>query len=143
MYLGASPPLTIALAINELAYHGVKGPRLQATQQLQITSAQDWFSGDTFNAEDSLNQLAALPTLARRLGYGSVRAVGVPGPFVSDACRQAFMHYERQATPIIAELPFIGLCCYASIQSLATDMVDIMRAHPRALLRTYGGWTSI
>ena len=69
------PPLTLPLALNELAYHGVNGPRLQATQQLQITSAQDWFSGGTFNAEDSFNQLAALPTLARQLGYASVRAV--------------------------------------------------------------------
>src|SRR5689334_6726813 len=108
------PPLTIPLALEELSHHGVDGPVLQATQQLQILSAQEWFPGGTFNVEDSLSRLAALPTLACRLGYASVRAVGGRGSFVSEACRQAFMCYERHATPLLAELPFIGLCCYAS-----------------------------
>jgi len=137
------PPLTIPLALHELSYHGLNGPVLQATKQLQIASAQDWFSGDTFNVEGSLSRLSALPPLARQLGYSSVRAVGGPGPFVSETCRQAFMCYERHATPIIAELPFIGLCCYVTTDCLATDMFDIMNAHPRALIRTHTGWTSI
>ena len=119
------------------------GSLLQATQQLQVISAHDWFSGGTFHVEDALTRLAALPFLARQLGYASVRAVGGPGLFMSDAYRQAFMRYERQATSIIAELPFIGLCCYASADCVRTDMFDIMNAHPRALLRTHDGWTTI
>jgi len=137
------PPLTIPLALHELSHHGLNGPMLQATKQLQIMSAYDWFSGGTFDVEGSLSRLAALPTLAYNLGYSSVRAVGGPGQFVSEACRQAFMCYERHATSIIAELPFIGLCCYATIDCLATNMFDIMSAHPRALLRTQTGWASI
>ncbi len=62
---------------------------------------------------------------------------------MSEACRQAFMRYERQATPIIAEPPFIRVCCYVSTKCLAADMFDIMSAHPRALLRTHAGWASI
>ena len=137
------PPLTIQSAIYELSQHGLNGPRLQATKQLQIVLAQDWYSSGSFNVEDSLNRLAALPALARQLGCTSVRATGGPGPLVSDACRQAFMRYERHATRLIAELPLIGLCCYASPECLTTDMFDIMNAHPRALLRTQGGWASI
>jgi len=137
------PPLTISLAFAELSHQGEDGPVRQASQQLQIVSAQDWFSGGTFNVEESLNRLAAFPILARQLGYASVRAVGGPGLFVSEACRQAFMRYEREATRIIAVLPFIGLCCYASTECVGTDLFDIMHAHPRALLRTHTGWTSI
>jgi len=137
------PPLTIPLALDELSHHGLSGPILQATKQLYIMSAHEWVSGGTFNVEDSLSRLAALPTAARQLGYPSVRAVGGPGQFVSEACRQAFMCYERHATPIIAELHFIGLCCYATTDCLTTDMFDIMSAHPQALLRTQAGWVSI
>jgi len=133
-------PITLQSALDELSQHGVNGSLLQATEQLQIVSAQDWFSGGTFSVEDALSRLAALPSLAGRLGYPSIRGVGGPGPFVSDACRQAFMHYERHATPVIAEMPFIGLCCYASTECLETDMFDIMSAHPRALLRAHVGW---
>jgi MEDS: MEthanogen/methylotroph, DcmR Sensory domain len=99
------PSLTIPLALKEL---------LQAKQQLQVLSAQDWFSDGAFDVEDSLTRLAALPFLARQLGYASVRTVGGSGLVLSDTYRQAFLRYERKATPIIAELPFIGLCCYAS-----------------------------
>ncbi len=136
-------PITLQSAFDELSRHDVDGPLLQATEQLQIASAQDWFSGGTFSVDTSLSRLAALPTLAQRLGYVCVRGVGGPGPFVSDACRKVFMRYEREATPIIAEMPFIGLCCYASTECLETDMFDIMSAHPRALLRTHAGWASI
>jgi len=136
------PPVTIPLALNELSHHGIDGPLRQARQQLHIVSAQEWFPDGTFRVEESLNRLAALPSLARHLGYTCVRAVGGPGLFLSEACRQAFMRYERQATALIATLPFIGLCCYPSTTS-ATDLFDIMNAHPRRLLRTVEGWTSI
>jgi hypothetical protein len=53
------------------------------------------------------------------------------------------MRYEHQASTLIAAFPMIALCCYASIQSLDTDMFDIMRAHPRALVQTHAGWASI
>jgi DcmR-like sensory protein len=136
------PPVTIPLALNALSHYGIDGPLLQARQQLHIVSAQEWFSDGTFHVEDSLNRLATLPALARQLEYTCVRAAGGPGLFLSDACRQAFMRYERYVTPLIAALPFIGLCCYPSTTP-ATDMFDIMHAHPRRLLRTVEGWTSI
>lgn len=137
------PPLTITVALDELSYHGLDGPALQATKQLQILSAHDWFSGDAFDVDGSLRQLAALPAMAHELGYASVRAVGGPGPFRSEETRQAFMDYERRATNVIAHLPFIGLCCYASIHCVHTDMMDIMGAHPRALVHTHAGWASV
>jgi hypothetical protein len=43
-------------------------------QQLQIVLAQDWFSNGTFYVEGALSRLAALPALARQLGYSSIRA---------------------------------------------------------------------
>jgi hypothetical protein len=137
------PSLTIPLALKELSHRGINGSLLQAKQQLQVLSAQDWFSDGAFDVEDSLTRLAAVPFLARQLGYASVRTVGGSGLVLSDTYRQAFLRYERKATPIIAELPFIGLCCYASADCIKTDMFDIMSAHPRALLRTHDGWTSI
>lgn len=136
-------PMTIPSALQELSRLSVNGHQLLASKQLQILSAQDWYSSGTFNVEDSLSQLAALPALAHKLGYASIRAAGGPGPFPSESYRRAFMRYEQKATPIIAELPFIGLCCYATRESLANDMYDIMSAHPWALLRTHAGWASI
>lgn len=136
-------PLTIPSALLELSRHGLDCALLQTSKQLQISSAQDWYSSGTFNIKDSLGRLATLPALARKLGYASIRAAGGPGKFPSDAHRREFMRYEQKATPIIAELPFIGLCCYASTESLEADMFDIMSAHPRALLRTRTGWFSI
>jgi len=138
------PPLTILMALDELSNHGLNGPVLQATKQLQILSANDWYvvNGEV-DVEDSLERLAALPIRARQRGYVNVRAVGGPGPFASEDSRRAFMSYERQATRVIAESPLITLCCYASIHSLATDMFEIMSAHPRAMLRTHAGWASI
>jgi hypothetical protein len=137
------PPLTVLVALDELSNHGLHGPALQAEKQLHISSAEDWYGDGAFDVDDSLDRLTALPAMARQLGYTAVRAVGGPGQFLSEERRQAFMRYERHATAVIAEHPFIGLCCYASIQCLATDMFDIMCAHPRALLRTHGGWASI
>ena len=137
------PPLTIPLALDELSNHGLNGPALQATKQLYISSAEDWYGVGTFDVDDSLDRLADLPALASQLGYAGVRIVGGPGPFTSIESRQAFMRYERHATTLIAASPMIALCCYASVQSLETDMFDIMKAHPRALLRTHEGWTSI
>ncbi len=131
------------MALDKLAYLGLNGPVLQATKQLQISTAQDWYSNGTFNVEGSLAQMAALPVLAFELGYASVRGAGGPGKFLSEAHRRAFMRYERLATNVLAHLPFVGLGCYASAECLATDMFDIMSAHPRALLRTQAGWTSI
>ncbi|UVT20094.1 MAG: MEDS domain-containing protein [Nitrospira sp.] len=137
------PPLTIPLVLDELSTHDLNGPVLQATKQLFISSAEDWYGVGTFDVDDSLDRLADLPALASQLGYGSVRAVGGPGRFTSIESRQAFMRFERQATTLIAASPMIALCCYASIQSIATDMFDIMRAHPQALVRTQAGWASI
>lgn len=136
-------PLTIPIALNELSSLGLNGPALQASKQLQLASAQDWFSYGTFDVKGSLKRLAALPALSHQLGYGSVRGAGGPGQFPSEAHRQSFMRYERQATAVIAQLPFIGLCCYASSDCLETDMFDIMSAHPKALLRTHSGWMGI
>jgi hypothetical protein len=129
--------------VETLAHHGLNGPVLQANQQLQIVSAQDWYTDDAFNVEASLDQLAALPALARHFGYSSVRAVGGPGPFASEPFRQAFMRYERHATQIIANSPCIAVCCYDSSHSLESNMWDIMSAHPGALLRTSTGWASL
>jgi hypothetical protein len=137
------PPLTILVALDELANHGLNGPALQTRKQLHISSADDWYGGGAFDVGNSLDRLAALSTMARQLGYARIRAVGGPGQFLSEERRQAFMRYERHATALIATSPLIALCCYASIQSIATDMFDIMCAHPRALLRTHGGWASI
>ncbi|MBK9307905.1 MAG: MEDS domain-containing protein [Nitrospira sp.] len=135
--------VTIPLALQELSRHGVNGSKLVASKQLHISPAQDWYSSVTFNVEDSLSRLANLPSQARKLGYASIRAAGGPGRFSSATHRGAFMRYEQKATPIIADLPFIGLCCYATRDSLETDMYDIMSAHPWALLRTNTGWSSI
>lgn len=138
------PPLTIPLALDELLHHGLNSPVLQATEQLQIFSAKDWwFASGAFDVDQSLKRLTAVLSLARQLGYASVRAVGGPGTFISEDVRQAFLRYEHQATAIIEESPFVALCCYATSQCLATDMFDIMSAHPRALLWTHAGWSSI
>lgn len=40
--------VAISLALEELSHYGLKGPLLQATQQPQISSANDWFSPGTF-----------------------------------------------------------------------------------------------
>lgn len=138
------PPLTVSLALDELLHHGLNGRGLQAAEQLQILSAKDcWFSDGTLDVAGSLNRLTALPPKAHKLGYSSVRAVGGPGPFRSETSRRAFMVYEHQATDLIAEHPFIALCCYDSTECLQTDMFDVMNAHPNALLRTYSGWFNI
>lgn len=137
------PPVTIPLALEELSSLGLNGPALQASRQLQLESAHDWYSYGTFDVKGSLERLAALPTLSHQLGYGSVRGAAGPGQFPSEECRQSIMRYERQATAVIAQLPIIGLCCYASSVCLETDMFDIMSAHPKALLRTHSGWFRI
>jgi hypothetical protein len=138
------PPLTIPLALNELSHQGLNPSALIATKQLQIISSNECFFPDgTFEVESALNRVAAFPAVAHQLGYSSVRAAGGPGQFLSEERRRTFMCYERHATPIIADLPFIGLCCYATTDCLATDLFDIMNAHPGALLRTYTGWASI
>ncbi|UVT14292.1 MAG: MEDS domain-containing protein [Nitrospira sp.] len=138
------PPLTIPLALDELRHHGLNGRVLQAAAQLQILSAKDcWFSHGAFDVADSLWRLIALSPMARKLGFSSVRAVGGPGPFLTEASRRTFMVYEHQATDLIAEYPFIALCCYDSTACLQTDMFDVMNAHPNALLRTYSGWFNI
>ena len=137
------PPITIPLALEELVHRGVNGATLQGIQQLQIVASEDWYSDGAFNVDASLDQLAALPAIARELGYGSVRAVGGPGPFACETVRQAFMCYEHRATEVIAGKPFIGLCCYASPDCMETDLYDIMSAHPQALLWTMTGWVSI
>ena len=137
------PPLTTSLALNELLHHGLDGPSLQATKQLQVVSATDWYVNGAFDVDHSLNQLSTLPAVAHQLGFASVRAVGGPGPFLSEKSRQAFMRYEQRVTETVADSPFIGLCCYASSNCVATDMFDIMSAHPRAFLHTPAGWTSI
>lgn len=139
------PPITVKQAIDELSQHGLDGPGLQATKQLQVLSAHDcWYSTSTFDVDGALSRLASLSAMARRLGYASVRAAGGPGQFLSEGRRQAFMSYEHQATDIIAKHPCIGLCCYLSAQGLTTtDMFDIMSTHPKALLRTHDGWASV
>jgi hypothetical protein len=135
--------MSILVALDELSNHGLNGPALQATTQLQISSTGDWYGDSAFDIDHSLKRLAALPPRASQLGYAGVRVVGGPGPFTSIELRQAFMRYEHQASTLIAASPMIALCCYASIQSLETDMIDIMRAHPQALVRTQAGWASI
>lgn len=137
------PPLTIPLAREALSHHNLNLTVLEATKQLQILPARDCFFHDgTFEVERALSRLASFSAVARQLGFSVVRAAGGPGTFLSDKRREAFMEYEHRATSIIADLPFIGLCCYDSHDCLATAMFDIMSAHPRALLRTHTGWTS-
>jgi hypothetical protein len=136
------PPLTKRLALKELEQQGVNGSMLRDRKQLQIVTAHDWYSRATFTVEASLDRLAALASLVRRRGYASVRAVGGPGPFASEAFRQAFMCYERQVTAVLSKQASIGLCCYPA-QEWVTDMFDIMSGHPKALLRTMSGWGTI
>ncbi len=139
------PSLTLESAVQEFSQHGVDGIQLQATEQLQILSAQDcYFSTSLFDGEGALKWLMSLCALARQLGYRSVRIAGGPGPFLSEGTRRAFMRYEQHATEVIARHPCIALCCYPSPNCLpATDLFDIMSAHPKALLRTHDGWASI
>jgi hypothetical protein len=124
---------------------GALGAELQATQQLQILSAHDYyFSTRTFDVDAALNRLVSLFVMARQLGYRSVRAAGGPGPILSEGRRQAFMRYEQQATDVIARHPCIALCCYPSPQCLpATEIFDIISTHPKALLRTNNGWATV
>ena len=137
-------PLTIQLAVDELSRHGLDGQHLQATKQLQILSAHDrWFSPSPFDVERSLMRLASWSAACHQLGYASVPAAGGPGQFLSARSRQAFMRFEYDATAVIAKHPCIGLCCYPSTHVSATEMFDIMNAHPWALLRTHSGWASI
>jgi len=137
------PPVTIPLAFSALLRHGLNGPMLQASQQLQIISAQEWYSSGSFDVQESLHRLEALPVFARKCGYARVRAAGGPGKFVSEPSRQAFLRYERHVTPLLKALPLVGLCCYASSECVATDMFDIMSAHPQTLIRTQAGWGSL
>ncbi len=138
-------PVTRESALHELSQLGVSGPALQTTQQLQIFSAHDYyFSSSLFDVDATLHRLVSLFVMARQLGYGSVRAAGGPGPFLSEGRRRAFMKYEHHATEVIARHPGIGLCCYPSPQCFsATVMFDIMSTHPKAVLRTHHGWATV
>jgi hypothetical protein len=137
--------VTLQSAIHELSRHGVDGAELQATKQLQILSAHDYyFSTSIFDVDAALNRLVSLFAMARQLGYRSVRGVSGPGPFLSEGRRRAFMRYEQQVTEVIARHAGIGLCCYLSPQCLsATEMFDIMSTHSKALLRTHDGWATV
>lgn len=137
------PTVTIPLALEALAHLHLNGAALQASHQLQIVASEDWYRDGTFNLDTALDQLVALPFIARELDYVGVRAVGGPGPFVSETVRRTFIQYERQATEVIAGESFIGLCCYASPDCMGRDMFDIMNAHPIALLWTMSGWVTI
>ena len=138
-------PVTLQSAIHELSRHGVDGAELQATQQLQILSAHDYyFSTSIFDVDATLNRLVSFFAMAHQQGYRSVRAAGGPGPFLSEGRRRAFMRYEQQATDVIARHPCIALCCYPSPQCLpATEIFDIMSTHPKAFLRTHDGWATV
>ncbi len=138
-------PVTLQSAVHELSQHGVDSAALQATKQLQILSAHDYyFSTSIFDVDAALNRLVSLFVMARQLGYRSVRGVSGPGPFLSEGRRRAFMRYEQQVTEVIARHAGIGLCCYLSPQCLsATEMFDIMSTHSKALLRTHDGWATV
>ncbi|QPD02719.1 MAG: hypothetical protein Nkreftii_000493 [Candidatus Nitrospira kreftii] len=138
-------PVTLESAVHALSQHGLDAAELQATQQLQILLAHDYyFASSLFDVDAALNRLVSLCVMARQLGYRSVRAAGGPGPFLSEGRRRAFMRYEQHATEVIARHPGIGLCCYPSPHCLpATEIFDIMSTHPKAFLRTHDGWATV
>jgi hypothetical protein len=138
-------PITFESAVHALSQHGVDGMQLQATQQLQILAAHDYyFSSSLFDVDGAVNRLVSLFAMAHQRGYRSVRTAGGLGPFLSEETRRAFMRYEQHATEVIARHAGIGLCCYPSPHCLsATEMFDIMSTHSKALLRTHDGWATV
>jgi hypothetical protein len=58
-------PSPFPFALDELVHHGLDGLALQATKQLHISSAEDWYGDGAFDVDRKIRRLMLYPTELR------------------------------------------------------------------------------
>jgi MEDS: MEthanogen/methylotroph, DcmR Sensory domain len=108
-----------------------------ATRQLEVhRSAQVYGDGERFSAIDMIQHLAAAVDAATGgEGYQNARVVGdMTWALTAAPGVEELVEYESEINQYSAKYPQILLCLYDLEQLFGTELVYLLRTHPKLLL---------
>jgi PAS domain S-box-containing protein len=114
--------------------------RYLADRQLEIIPSRDWYlQGGTFDAARVSSAWFEKLDEALARGYAGMRVSG-HGDWVEERQWRDFSRYEATINDAIRDRRMIALCSYSLGSMGAAAMLDVVRAHQRALARRPGTW---
>jgi len=114
--------------------------RYLAERQLEIIPIRDWYlAGGTFDGARVSSAWFQKLDEALARGYEGMRVSG-HGDWVEERQWRDFSRYEAAINEAIRDRRMIALCSYSLGSLGAAAMLDVVRAHQRALARRPGTW---
>jgi len=134
------PDSVRAEAMDALARAVPDVDRYLAERQLEIIPIRDWYlAGGTFDGARVSSAWFQKLDEALARGYAGMRVSG-HGDWVEERQWHDFSRYEAAINEAIRDRRMIALCSYSLGSLGAAAMLDVLRAHQRALARRPGTW---
>ena len=134
------PESVRAEAMDALARAVPDVDRYLAERQLEIIPIRDWYlAGGTFDGARVSSAWFQKLDEALARGYEGMRVSG-HGDWVEERQWRDFSRYEAAINEAIRDRRMIALCSYSLGSLGAAAMLDVVRAHQRALARRPGTW---
>ncbi|HHW26852.1 MAG TPA: hypothetical protein GXX23_05885 [Firmicutes bacterium] len=139
-----SDPVGVEEALDALqeAVPGLQ--RYLETGQLEVVRFDGWYlkRDGSFEAEEVLRQWKMRLVHARAAGYQGVRVAGITS-WVENRLWKAFKDYEASLSGAIGKDNILVMCSYPCSLPTASHVVDVVRNHQYALVRSETGWDLI
>ena len=135
-----SPPFTTAEAERALREEMPEFEVCRQRGQIEILSHTDWYlKGGNFSMERVLDAWQAKLEDAIAMGFDGLRVTGNTA-WLEKKDWRAFTDYEDAINSVAANSRLIVLCTYSLDRCSAHEILDVVRSHQFALIKSTKGW---
>jgi PAS domain S-box-containing protein len=136
-----SPPLTIEMAESALRQAVPEFDRFLQKGQIEILPHSEWYlKGGTFDMRRVLDDWVAKLEQASARGFDGLRVTGNTA-WLEKKDWRAFTEYEEAINSVVGKNRLIVLCTYSLEKCGALEILDVIRNHQFALIKTEKGWS--
>jgi len=134
LFIGSADDQHDLLARLEAA--GVPTERaLERGALVLATTGETYLRTGRFDPEDALALMEGLTERALADGFAGLRATGEASAGVPDELWRQLVHYEALLNERLGRRPFVGLCRLHGLHVSPDRVRDMLRTHPRVLVR--------
>jgi signal transduction histidine kinase len=138
-----TPPITEQAAMRGLRQAVPDLDRHLERRSLELHPEDAWYHPDgTFDVPRVVSIWHDTIDQAVRQGYAGIRVAGSSAWLHQEDWRH-FQQYEDAVNRFIADRPMLALCTFPTGVSVATDVLDVSRAHQVALALRNGVWDGL
>ena len=138
-----SEPLSREKAENALKKAVPHLDHYYQTDQIEIIPHSEWYlHNGKLDIEGIFTRGSYMLDQTLKAGFAGIRSAG-NSAWLKKADWEKFSAYERQANMTMSEYNVIAICAYQLDTCTASDIVDVVSNHERALIRRKGKWVPI